>query len=319
MLDVPTILIARTDANAAKLDHQRRRSDRPRVPHRRTHGRGIFRDQARHRRLHRARLGVRAVRRSAFGWKRRSRTSTKRGASPKRSTRAFPGKLLAYNCSPSFNWKKKLDDATIATFREQLNAMGYKFQFVTLAGFHALNYSFFTLAHDFKRRGMTAYAEFQAARVRQPKPLGYTATRHQREVGTGYFDEVATRDRRRTRFDDRAARLDRSRAVLRKRQEPRSLACRERRSRRLLARARSAGRIRAILPSRCTRALRREQQRAGATRERDRLARAHAGDLPDYLPPSEATHDGVAHRAAGVVSRSAQSNDRTGRRRRALS
>ncbi|MGC1757938.1 MAG: isocitrate lyase [Candidatus Cybelea sp.] len=102
-----------------------------------------------------------------------------------------PGKLLAYNCSPSFNWKKKLDPATIAAFQAELAAMGYKFQFVTLAGFHALNYGFFTLAHDFKRRGMTAYAEFQAQEF-AAEALGYTATRHQREVGTGYFDEVAS-------------------------------------------------------------------------------------------------------------------------------
>ena len=103
----------------------------------------------------------------------------------------FPGKLLAYNCSPSFNWKKKLDDAAIATFRETLAKMGYKFQFITLAGFHALNYSFFELARDFAARGMTAYAEFQQAEFRSEE-FGYTATRHQREVGTGYFDEVAT-------------------------------------------------------------------------------------------------------------------------------
>ena len=102
----------------------------------------------------------------------------------------FPGKLLAYNCSPSFNWKKKLDDASIANFREDLNALGYKFQFITLAGFHALNYSFFELAHDFKDRGMSAYAEFQQLEF-AAESQGYTATRHQREVGTGYFDEVA--------------------------------------------------------------------------------------------------------------------------------
>ncbi|HEV3196023.1 MAG TPA: isocitrate lyase [Candidatus Cybelea sp.] len=101
-----------------------------------------------------------------------------------------PGKLLAYNCSPSFNWKKKLDPKTIAAFQARLAEMGYKFQFVTLAGFHALNYSFFRLAHDFKTRGMTAYAEFQEQEFAS-EPLGYTATRHQREVGTGYFDEVA--------------------------------------------------------------------------------------------------------------------------------
>lgn len=102
----------------------------------------------------------------------------------------FPGKLLAYNCSPSFNWKKKLDDASIAKFRDALNALGYKFQFITLAGFHALNHSFFTLARDFRLRGMPAYAEFQQSEFASEE-FGYTATRHQREVGTGYFDEVA--------------------------------------------------------------------------------------------------------------------------------
>ncbi len=99
--------------------------------------------------------------------------------------------MLAYNCSPSFNWKKKLDERTIAAFQSELNAMGYKFQFVTLAGFHSLNYGFFSLAHDFKERGMTAYAEFQAKEF-AGESIGYTATRHQREVGTGYFDEVAS-------------------------------------------------------------------------------------------------------------------------------
>ncbi|MBH0169065.1 isocitrate lyase [Fictibacillus sp. 18YEL24] len=101
----------------------------------------------------------------------------------------FPGKLLAYNCSPSFNWKKKLDDATIETFQQQLAAMGYKFQFVTLAGFHALNHSMFELAKGYKARGMGAYSELQQ-REFDSEIDGYTATRHQREVGTGYFDEV---------------------------------------------------------------------------------------------------------------------------------
>ena len=101
----------------------------------------------------------------------------------------FPGKLLAYNCSPSFNWKRKIDDATIASFRSELFKMGYAFQFITLAGWHALNHSMFSLAYDYKRRGMSAYAEFQATEF-ESEPLGYTATRHQREVGTGYFDAV---------------------------------------------------------------------------------------------------------------------------------
>ncbi len=102
----------------------------------------------------------------------------------------FPGKLLAYNCSPSFNWKKKLSDEDIARFQHALGEMGYKFQFVTLAGFHSLNYSMFQLAHGYRDRGMAAYSELQQAEF-AAEPLGYTATRHQREVGTGYFDEVS--------------------------------------------------------------------------------------------------------------------------------
>jgi len=102
-----------------------------------------------------------------------------------------PGKLLAYNCSPSFNWRKNLDDATIASFQKDLGAMGYKFQFITLAGFHALNASMFDLAHGYARRGMSAYVELQE-REFEMEERGYTATRHQREVGAGYFDEVAT-------------------------------------------------------------------------------------------------------------------------------
>jgi isocitrate lyase len=103
--------------------------------------------------------------------------------------REFPGKLLAYNCSPSFNWKKKLDDATIAKFQRELGAMGYKFQFITLAGFHALNYSMFTLARGYRDRQMSAYVELQEAEF-AAEVEGYTATKHQREVGAGYFDEV---------------------------------------------------------------------------------------------------------------------------------
>ena len=102
----------------------------------------------------------------------------------------FPGKLLAYNCSPSFNWEKKLDRATIASFQDSLAEMGYRFQFVTLAGFHALNHSMFTLARDYGERGMAAYSDLQQAEFASEAD-GYTATKHQREVGTGYFDEVA--------------------------------------------------------------------------------------------------------------------------------
>jgi len=103
----------------------------------------------------------------------------------------FPGKLLAYNCSPSFNWKKNLDDATIAKFQRELGAMGYKFQFITLAGFHSLNYSMFNLAHGYARNSMTAFVELQEAEF-AAADKGFTAVKHQREVGTGYFDAVTT-------------------------------------------------------------------------------------------------------------------------------
>ena len=102
----------------------------------------------------------------------------------------YPGKLLAYNCSPSFNWAKKLSADEIASFQKELGAMGYKFQFVTLAGFHALNHGMFELARQYREEGMTAYSRLQQAEFASEEH-GYTATRHQREVGTGYFDEVA--------------------------------------------------------------------------------------------------------------------------------
>lgn len=103
----------------------------------------------------------------------------------------FPGKLLAYNCSPSFNWKKNLDDATIAKFQRELGAMGYKFQFITLAGFHSLNYSMFNLAYGYARNNMSAFVELQEAEFAAAEK-GFTAVKHQREVGTGYFDAVTT-------------------------------------------------------------------------------------------------------------------------------
>lgn len=103
--------------------------------------------------------------------------------------KAYPDQLLAYNCSPSFNWKKHLDDATIAKFQRELGAMGYKFQFITLAGFHSLNYSMFDLADNYRQTGMSAYVELQEKEFAAEK-RGYTATKHQREVGAGYFDDV---------------------------------------------------------------------------------------------------------------------------------
>jgi isocitrate lyase len=105
--------------------------------------------------------------------------------------RAYPGKLLAYNCSPSFNWKKKLDDPTIAKFQRELGAMGYRFQFITLAGFHAINFSMFQLAKGYRETQMAAYVALQQAEFAAEKD-GYTATKHQREVGAGYFDDVTT-------------------------------------------------------------------------------------------------------------------------------
>ncbi|CAD5366126.1 isocitrate lyase [Rubrivivax sp. A210] len=103
----------------------------------------------------------------------------------------FPGKLLAYNCSPSFNWKKNLDDATIAKFQRELGAMGYKFQFITLAGFHSLNHGMFELAYGYARNNMTAFVELQEKEFAAAE-RGFTAVKHQREVGTGYFDAVTT-------------------------------------------------------------------------------------------------------------------------------
>jgi isocitrate lyase len=190
VLDVPTILIARTDAGAAKLvtsdvdPRDRRFLNGERTPE------GFF--------VTNAGIDACIARGLAYAphadliWMETSEPNLDEAqAFADAIHEQHPGKLLAYNCSPSFNWKKKLDGATIAAFGERLAAMGYKFQFVTLAGFHALNHSFFALAHDFKTRGMTAYAEFQAQEFAS-EPHGYTATRHQREVGTGYFDEVAS-------------------------------------------------------------------------------------------------------------------------------
>ena len=189
VLDVPTIIIARTDANAASLltsDIDER--DQPFLTGERT-AEGFYRV--------RAGLDQAIARGLAYApyadliW---CETSEPNLAEARRFADAiharFPGKLLAYNCSPSFNWQKKLDQATIASFQRQLGAMGYKFQFVTLAGFHALNYGMFELARGYRERGMAAYSELQQAEFASEQH-GYTATRHQREVGTGYFDEVA--------------------------------------------------------------------------------------------------------------------------------
>ena len=185
---VPTVLVARTDADAAALlttDIDER--DHPFLTGERS-SEGFFRVQAG---IEQAiARGLSYAPYADLLW---CETSKPDLAQAKRFAEAihdrFPGKLLAYNCSPSFNWKSNLDDATIATFQRELGAMGYKFQFVTLAGFHALNNSMFELARDYRDRGMMAYSELQQREFAN-EASGYTATRHQREVGTGYFDMV---------------------------------------------------------------------------------------------------------------------------------
>jgi len=189
ILDVPTIIVARTDANAAQLitsDVDRR--DAPFIGTERT-TEGFFRM--------RGGLETAIARGIAYApqadliWCETSEPNLDEARHFANAIRErFPGKMLSYNCSPSFNWKKKLDERDIADFRARLFDMGYTFQFITLAGFHALNHAMFELARAFKEHGMTAYADFQE-REFASEAYGYTATRHQREVGTGYFDEVA--------------------------------------------------------------------------------------------------------------------------------
>jgi isocitrate lyase len=190
LLDVPTVLVARTDANSAMLitsdvdERDREFLGRERTPE------GFF--------AYRGGLDAAIARGLAYApyadliW---CETSTPDLAEAKRfaeSVRArFPGKLLAYNCSPSFNWSKHLDAATIARFQRELGAMGYAFQFVTLAGFHALNLSMFELARGYRDQAMSAYARLQDREFELQKSDGYAAVKHQAFVGTGYFDEVA--------------------------------------------------------------------------------------------------------------------------------
>jgi isocitrate lyase len=189
VLGVPTVLIARTDADAANLitsdvdpaDHEFLTGERTMEGFYRTRA-GL--DQAIAR-------GLAYAPYADVVWCETSEPNLDQAeAFAAAIHEKFPGKLLAYNCSPSFNWEKKLGAEEIATFQEKIGAMGYKFQFVTLAGFHALNYSMFSLARDYGERGMAAYSELQQAEFAAEK-YGYTATKHQREVGAGYFDEVA--------------------------------------------------------------------------------------------------------------------------------
>ncbi len=187
---VPALIVARTDADAARLltsDVDER--DRPFITSHERTPEGFYRV--------RGGLEPAIARARAYApyadlvW---CETSTPNLAEARRFAEAvlrdFPGKPLAYNCSPSFHWKRHLGDAELGRFQRELGAMGYKFQFVTLAGFHAMNYAVFDLARRYRDHGMAAYSALQQAEF-AAEPAGYTATRHQREVGTGYFDAVA--------------------------------------------------------------------------------------------------------------------------------
>jgi isocitrate lyase len=188
---VPTLLVARTDAESAKLitsdvdqrDHEFLTGERtPEGFFRLKDGTGLD---------HCIKRGLAFAPHADLIWWETSRPDLGEArAFAEAIQREYPGKLMAYNCSPSFNWQAKLDEATIARFQRELGAMGYKFQFVTLAGFHSLNHSMFELARGYKERGMSAYSDLQQAEFAS-EPAGYSATRHQREVGTGYFDLVA--------------------------------------------------------------------------------------------------------------------------------
>ncbi len=187
---VPTVLVARTDAYSARLlTTDLDEIDAPFITGERT-PEGFFRITGG---LDHAIARAKAYAKHAdLLW---CETSTPDLDDAKKFAEAVqadnPGKMLAYNCSPSFNWRKNLDDATIAKFQRELGAMGYKFQFVTLAGFHSLNYGMFDLARAYQSKQMTAYADLQDEEFASEKD-GYTATRHQREVGTGYFDAVSS-------------------------------------------------------------------------------------------------------------------------------
>ena len=190
VLDVPTILMARTDADSAKLilsDHDP--LDRAFLTGERT-SEGFF--------VYRGGTKAAIARGLAYApyadllWCETSKPDLAEAREFAEGIHAkFPGKLLAYNCSPSFNWRKHLDEATIGKFQRELGAMGYKFQFVTLAGFHALNLSMFELAREYREGGMAAYCKVQEAEFAAEREHGYAAVKHQRYVGTGYFDEVA--------------------------------------------------------------------------------------------------------------------------------
>jgi isocitrate lyase len=188
VMGVPTLLLARTDAEAADIvTSDIDENDKPFLTGERT-SEGFYKtrkgfDQALSR-------GLAYAEYADMVW---CETGTPDLAFAKKFAEGIrkkcPEKMLAYNCSPSFNWKRNLDDATIAKFQRELGAMGYKFQFITLAGFHSLNYSMFELAHGYARNGMSAFVELQQKEFAAAEQ-GFTAVKHQREVGTGYFDEI---------------------------------------------------------------------------------------------------------------------------------
>ena len=190
VMGVPTILVARTDAEAADLvTSDVDENDRPYLTGERTIE-GFYRTQPG---LQQAvSRGLAYAPYADLIWCETGKPDLAYArAFADAIQKQFPGKMLAYNCSPSFNWKKNLDDATIAKFQKELGAMGYKFQFITLAGFHSLNYSMFNLAHGYARNQMSAFVELQEAEF-AAADKGFTAVKHQREVGTGYFDAVTT-------------------------------------------------------------------------------------------------------------------------------
>jgi isocitrate lyase len=185
---VPTLIVARTDADAADLlTSDIDDNDKPFITGERT-VEGFFRvkpglDQAISR-------GLAYAPYADLIWCETSKPNLEDARRFAEAIHAkFPCKMLAYNCSPSFNWKKNLDDTTIANFQKELGAMGYKFQFITLAGFHSLNYGMFDLAHNYARRQMSAFVDLQEKEF-GAADRGFTAVKHQREVGTGYFDAV---------------------------------------------------------------------------------------------------------------------------------
>ncbi|WP_426050219.1 isocitrate lyase [Brevundimonas sp. SL161] len=193
VMGTPTITVARTDAESAQLitsDIDER--DQPFIDRENRTPEGFFRLKEGTGLDHCIARGLSYANIADLLWWETSHPSLEDARKFAEAVqKEHPGKLMAYNCSPSFNWKAKLDDATIAKFQRELGAMGYKFQFVTLAGFHALNNSMFELADGYRDRGMAAYSELQQREFAN-EAAGYTATRHQREVGTGYFDTVAT-------------------------------------------------------------------------------------------------------------------------------